>query len=78
MKTAQYDSEDVYLHCAPLYHVGGLISGLAAIKADARHVFLESFDARSFLQAIVTAEVTAFHRGTDHVASSNACAKMHT
>ena len=56
----QYDSEDVYLHCAPLYHVGGLISGLAAIKADARHVFLESFDARSFLQAIVTAEVTAF------------------
>ena len=56
----QYDSEDVYLHCAPLYHVGGLVSGLAAIKADARHVFLESFDARSFLQAIVTAEVTAF------------------
>ena len=56
----QYDSEDVYLHCAPLYHVGGLISGLAAIKSGARHVFLESFDPRSFLQAIVTAEVTAF------------------
>ena len=39
---------------------GGLISGLAAIKADAKHIFLESFDARSFLHAIVTAEVTAF------------------
>ena len=56
----QYNSEDIYLHCAPLYHVGGLISGLAAIKADAKHIFLESFDARSFLHAIVTAEVTAF------------------
>ena len=56
----QYDKNDVYLHCAPLYHVGGLVNGLAALAANSKHVFLETFDARSFLHAIVAVEVTAF------------------
>jgi len=32
--------QDVYLHVAPLFHIGGLSSGLAALLAGARHVFM--------------------------------------
>ncbi len=30
-----YHAGDVYLHCAPLYHVGGLSSALAVLAAGA-------------------------------------------
>lgn len=30
-----YSSADVYLHCAPLFHIGGLSSALAVLAAGA-------------------------------------------
>lgn len=35
-----YSSGDTYLHCAPLFHIGGLSSALAALAAGALHVRL--------------------------------------
>lgn len=35
-----YSSADTYLHAAPLCHIGGLSSALAALLAGARHVFM--------------------------------------
>ena len=38
-----YSADDVYLHAAPLFHIGGLCSALAMLAAGARHVFLPRF-----------------------------------
>ncbi len=35
-----YSSSDIYLHCAPLFHIGGLSSALAVLAAGAMHVRL--------------------------------------
>ena len=50
----------MYLHAAPLCHVGGLSSALAMLLAGARHVFLPRFDAAGALAAIQKEGVTAF------------------
>ena len=55
-----YERSDVYMHCAPLYHVGGLSSAHASMSAGASHVFMRSFDAERALGAIERSGVTAF------------------
>ena len=38
-----YAHEDVYLHTAPLFHVGGLVSALSMMTVGARHVIMKRF-----------------------------------
>ncbi|KAK9908834.1 hypothetical protein WJX75_003532 [Coccomyxa subellipsoidea] len=55
-----YRGEDVYLHCAPLYHIGGMSSMLAVLAAGATQVFQPVFSAASTLDLIAAHSVTAF------------------
>ncbi|KAG1654945.1 hypothetical protein FOA52_003266 [Chlamydomonas sp. UWO 241] len=55
-----YARDDVYLHLAPLFHVGGLSSLLANLAAGAAHVVLPRFDAPAALSAIAAHRVTSF------------------
>ena len=57
-----YRESDVYLHMAPLFHVGGLVSALAMTTAGARHVFMPSpqFDACVALELIREHSCTSF------------------
>ncbi|PRQ29647.1 putative o-succinylbenzoate--CoA ligase [Rosa chinensis] len=54
-----YDEEDVYLHTAPLCHIGGLSSALAMLTVGACHVFIPKFDAKSAIEAIGQHNVTS-------------------
>lgn len=58
-----YNASDVYLHAAPLFHIGGLCSALAMLAAGARHVFLPRFDGPALLAAIRQHSVTSFIAG---------------
>ncbi|KAL4430592.1 hypothetical protein ABPG77_005832 [Micractinium sp. CCAP 211/92] len=58
--TCGYSRSDVYLHAAPLFHIGGLSSALAMLAAGARHVFLPRFDGAALLAAIQEHGVTSF------------------
>lgn len=40
LAAARYSADDVYLHVAPLFHVGGLSSAFAMLMAGAAHVFM--------------------------------------
>ncbi|PSC74789.1 2-succinylbenzoate-chloroplastic peroxisomal [Micractinium conductrix] len=55
-----YSAADIYLHAAPLFHVGGLSSALAMLAAGARHVFLPRFTGPALLAAIQQHSVTSF------------------
>lgn len=54
-----YGEDDVYLHTAPLCHIGGLSSALAMLMVGACHVFIPKFDAKSALEAIGQHNVTS-------------------
>ncbi|KAL9452870.1 hypothetical protein AB3S75_008623 [Citrus x aurantiifolia] len=47
-----YGEEDVYLHTAPLCHIGGLSSAMAMLMVGACHVFIPKFESKSALEAI--------------------------
>lgn len=49
----------VYLHTAPLCHIGGLSSALAMLMIGARHVLMPKFEAKSALEAIERHSVTS-------------------
>ncbi|BDA41727.1 2-succinylbenzoate-CoA ligase [Coccomyxa sp. Obi] len=55
-----YRREDVYLHCAPLYHIGGMSSMLAVLAAGGTQVFQPVFSAASTLDLIKAHNVTSF------------------
>lgn len=55
-----YAATDVYLHTAPLFHVGGLCSALAMLLAGAQHVFLPTFSAVAALAEVRLQRVTSF------------------
>lgn len=42
----------VYLHTAPLCHIGGLSSAMAMLMVGACHVLIPKFEAKSALEAI--------------------------
>ncbi|EHA8587296.1 putative 2-succinylbenzoate--CoA ligase, chloroplastic/peroxisomal [Cocos nucifera] len=50
----------VYLHTAPLCHIGGISSCIAMLMAGGCHVFIPKFDAKSCFQAIEQLHVTSF------------------
>jgi acyl-activating enzyme 14 len=52
--------QDVYLHLAPLFHIGGISSLLASLMAGARQVLIPSFDPSLALGLIREEKVTCF------------------
>ena len=55
-----YSANDVYLHTAQLFHVGGLCSAFAMLRAGAYHVFQPTFKAAQCLEDIDEYKVTSF------------------
>ncbi|KAI3680888.1 hypothetical protein L6452_35667 [Arctium lappa] len=55
-----YREDDVYLHTAPLGHVGGLSSALAMLMVGGCHILVPKFEAKLALQAIEKYHVTSF------------------
>lgn len=57
-----YSASDVYLHVAPLFHVGGLVSALAMTMVNAQHVFMPTphFDAVKTLTYVREYNCTSF------------------
>ncbi|KAL5707571.1 o-succinylbenzoate--CoA ligase [Ranunculus cassubicifolius] len=47
-----YTQDDVYLHTAPLCHIGGISSAMAMLMIGASHVLLPKFESKSVLHAI--------------------------
>lgn len=58
-RICEYGSGDVYLHTAPLFHVGGLLSALAMFQIGAKHVFIGNFKAKEASKAIHEYRVSA-------------------
>ena len=54
-----YGPGDVHLHCAPLFHVGGLCAWFTAELSGGRHVFMPRFEAGPALELIRAHRVTA-------------------
>ena len=54
-----YNSEDVYLHTAPLYHVGGLVSWLAMLRVGATQVLMPDYSPGRLLELVSEHSVTA-------------------
>eukprot|EP00891_Asterochloris_glomerata_P001619 jgi/Astpho2/1619/fgenesh1_pm.00028_%23_11_t len=54
-----YNSDDVYLHTAPLFHIGGLSSAVAMLMAGGRHIFAPRFSAAGAVALIRRHSVTA-------------------
>ncbi|RLM62178.1 2-succinylbenzoate--CoA ligase, chloroplastic/peroxisomal [Panicum miliaceum] len=55
-----YGEDDVYLHTAPLCHIGGISSCMAILMAGGCHVLIPKFDAKSAFDAIKEHGVTSF------------------
>eukprot|EP00897_Mesotaenium_endlicherianum_P002608 jgi/Mesen1/2375/ME000156S01519 len=54
-----YSNRDVYLHLAPLCHIGGISSALAMVMACGRHVFAARYDADVAISHMRAHRVTA-------------------
>ncbi|XP_078433481.1 acyl-activating enzyme 14 isoform X2 [Wolffia australiana] len=54
-----YTEDDIYLHTAPLCHIGGISSAIALLMVGGCHVFQPKFDARLTLQSIEEFQVTS-------------------
>ncbi|GMP71678.1 hypothetical protein CsSME_00029994 [Camellia sinensis var. sinensis] len=55
-----YGEDDVYLHTAPLCHIGGISSAMAMLMVGGCHVLIPKFEANSALKAIEQLHVTSF------------------
>ncbi|RCV30202.1 hypothetical protein SETIT_6G075200v2 [Setaria italica] len=55
-----YGEDDIYLHTAPLCHIGGISSCMAILMAGGCHVLIPQFDAKSAFDAIKEYGVTSF------------------
>ena len=60
IEAVKYSREDVYMHCAPLYHVGGVSSAHATLSVGSSHVFIRRFDAEEVFGQISQRGITAF------------------
>ncbi|GAV67241.1 AMP-binding domain-containing protein [Cephalotus follicularis] len=54
-----YGEDDVYLHTAPLCHIGGLSSAITMLIVGACHVLIPKFEAKSALEAMEQHRVTS-------------------
>ncbi|EXB75224.1 2-succinylbenzoate--CoA ligase [Morus notabilis] len=54
-----YSEDDVYLHTAPLCHIGGLSSAISMLLVGACHVLMPKFEAKSALEVVQQYSVTS-------------------
>lgn len=54
----RYEARDVYLHCAPMFHLGDGMSLYPMTWVGGRHVVIPRFDPEAVVEAIVTERVT--------------------
>ncbi|KAK3432641.1 hypothetical protein EUGRSUZ_D00173 [Eucalyptus grandis] len=54
-----YSENDVYLHTAPLCHIGGLSSAMAMLMAGACHVLMPKFESKTAIEVIEKQDITA-------------------
>ncbi|XP_059668339.1 2-succinylbenzoate--CoA ligase, chloroplastic/peroxisomal [Cornus florida] len=54
-----YSEDDVYLHTAPLCHIGGISSAMAMLMAGGCHVLIPKFEAKSAIETIEQHHVTS-------------------
>ncbi|XP_042502006.1 2-succinylbenzoate--CoA ligase, chloroplastic/peroxisomal isoform X2 [Macadamia integrifolia] len=54
-----YNEDDVYLHTAPLCHIGGISSGMAMLMVGACHILIPKFEVESALKAIEHHQVSS-------------------
>lgn len=54
----RYESRDVYLHCAPMFHLGDGMSLYPVTWVGGRHVVIPRFDPEAVVEAIVAERVT--------------------
>ncbi|GMH26058.1 hypothetical protein Nepgr_027901 [Nepenthes gracilis] len=59
MAVIGYSEDDVYLHTAPLCHIGGISSAMTMLMAGGCHVFIPKFEAKSTIEAIEQNRVTS-------------------
>ncbi|KAF5775244.1 putative o-succinylbenzoate--CoA ligase [Helianthus annuus] len=57
--TVGYNEDDVYMHTAPLGHVGGLSSALTMLMVGGCHVLMPKFEAKLAFEAIEEYRVTS-------------------
>jgi acyl-activating enzyme 14 len=50
----------VYLHTAPLCHIGGISSAMAVLMAGGCHILIPKFEAKLAITAIEQLHVTSF------------------
>ena len=60
IRVVGYNANDVYLHAAPLFHIGGLSSAVAVLMAGGTHLFMGRFTPGNTLDVIQSSKVTAF------------------
>ena len=60
IRVVGYNATDIYLHAAPLFHIGGLSSAVAVLMAGGTHLFMGRFTAGNTLDVIQSSKVTAF------------------
>ena len=58
--TVGYNASDIYLHAAPLFHIGGLSSAIAVLMVGGMHVFMGRFNATDALDIIASKQITSF------------------
>lgn len=54
-----YESQDVYMHTAPLFHIGGIVSWLAMLQVGATHVMMPKYRADELLRLVSEHSATA-------------------
>ncbi|KAG2689446.1 hypothetical protein I3760_09G138900 [Carya illinoinensis] len=59
LATVGFSENDIYLHTAPLCHIGGISSAMAMLMAGGCHVIIPKFEPKSALVAIEQYRVTA-------------------
>ncbi|KAF6135166.1 hypothetical protein GIB67_035237 [Kingdonia uniflora] len=54
-----YNADDIYLHTAPLCHIGGISSGMAMLMVGACHVFVPKFEVKSVADVVEQHQVSS-------------------
>ncbi|XP_068657411.1 2-succinylbenzoate--CoA ligase, chloroplastic/peroxisomal isoform X2 [Aristolochia californica] len=57
--TVGFGEDDVYLHTAPLCHIGGISSAMAMLMVGGYHIFIPKFEAKAVLTSMELHKVTS-------------------
>ncbi|MAF49831.1 MAG: long-chain-fatty-acid--CoA ligase [Rhodospirillales bacterium] len=54
----RFDADDIYLHCAPMFHLADGVNGFAALLSSATHAFIKTFEPGHLIDVIERDRVT--------------------